>query len=105
MKQIPIVQNCHDRSLRNMQYWVYDEATATAVIKFPDGVFGLVDKKDLLQFGELDIHTLAQLQIKFIDEILEVMAKEFTRMVAEIIEKKMWLEAMGRSDVLIVEKD
>lgn len=105
MKQIPIIQNFRDRSLENMKYWVYDESTTSVVIKFPDGVFRMVDKKDFLQFGERDIHTLAQHQILVADEILEVAAKEFMGMIAEIIEKKMWLGAMARSDVLVIEKD
>lgn len=63
LRQIPIVQSFRDGSLRSMLYWIYDEAMASAVIKFPDGVFRLVDKKDLLQFGQWDIHHLAQHQI------------------------------------------
>ncbi|CAI9271207.1 unnamed protein product [Lactuca saligna] len=63
MKQIPIVKNFCDGSLRKMEYWVYDVATTSVVIKFPDGVFHIVDKRDLLQFGERDIHTLAHHEI------------------------------------------
>ena len=48
MHQILIVQQFHDGSLDNMEFWVYDEAIATAVIKFPEGVFHLVEAKDLL---------------------------------------------------------
>ena len=88
-----------------MLYWVYDEATTSVVIKFKDGVFHMVDKRDLLQFGEKDIHTLATHQIICDQEILEPAAKEFTGMIAEIIDKGIWLGTMGRSDVLVVEKD
>ncbi|CAI9264703.1 unnamed protein product [Lactuca saligna] len=105
MKKIPIIKNFCDGSLCNMQYWVYDDATTTAIIKFKDGVFHLVDKKYLLQFGERDIHNLAAHQILCNQEIIKVAAKEFTSMIAKIIEKKMWLGAMGRSDVLVIEKD
>lgn len=105
MKEIPIIQHFRDGSLQDMEYWVFDEATATAVIKFPTGVFRVVTAKDLIQFGERDIHTLARHKIVVKNEILEVAAKEFTSMIVEIINKKMWLGAMGRSDVLIIEKD
>ena len=91
MTQIPIVNHFCDGSLSNMKYWVFYEATASAVIKFPDGVFRINDIKDLLQFGERDIDTLAQHQIICKHEILEAAAKEFTRMIKEIIEKIMWL--------------
>ena len=63
MKEIPIIQHFCDGSLQDMEYWVFDEATATTVIKFPAGVFLVVTAKDLLQFGECDINTLAQHQI------------------------------------------
>ena len=72
---------------------------------FKDGIFRLVDKKALLQFGEFDIHTLAAHQILCDQETMEASAKEFTNMISEIIKKKMWVGAMGKSDVLVIEKD
>ena len=105
MKEIPIIQHFHDGSLENMEYWVFDEATSTAVIKFPNGVHRLVEAKDLLKFGERDIHTLSRHQIICKQELLEAAAKEFTGMIVEIISKKMWLGAMGRSDMMLIEKD
>ncbi|CAI9294021.1 unnamed protein product [Lactuca saligna] len=105
MTQIPIVQHFCDGSLHNMEYWVFDEATATAVIKFPNGVFRIVDRKDLLQFGERDIHTSAQHRIIYKTELVEPVVKEFTSMIAEIIKKKMCPGVMGRSDMLVIEKD
>ena len=38
------------------------------------------------------------------DDILEAATKEFTGMVAEIINKRMWVGALGDSDMLIVDK-
>ncbi|CAI9285359.1 unnamed protein product [Lactuca saligna] len=49
-----------DGSLHNMEYWAYDEATATAVMKFHQGVFHRVEAMHLLKFGEHDIRTLAE---------------------------------------------
>ena len=59
----------------------------------------------MLQLGERDIDTLDHRQILCHEEIFDAAAKEFTSMIVEIIEKKMWLGEMGRSDVLVVEKD
>ena len=87
-----------------MECWVRNEATASAVIKFADGVFRVVDKKELSQFGERDIYTMAHHQIVCNREIFEVAVKEFTGMIVDIIEKKMWLGTMGRFDVLVIEQ-
>ncbi|CAH1428594.1 unnamed protein product [Lactuca virosa] len=105
MKEIPILQHFRDGSLHDMEYWVFDEATATVVIKFPTGVFRVIEAKDLLKFGEREIHTLAQHQIVVKNDILESAAKEFTSMIVEIINKKMWSGAMEGSDVLIIKKE
>ena len=78
-----------------MLYWVYDETTATAIIKFQDGCFLLFDKRDLLQFRKWDIHHLERHQIKLAKEIFESATKEYTSMVVEIITKEMWSGAMG----------
>nr|KAJ0190498.1 hypothetical protein LSAT_V11C800415160 [Lactuca sativa] len=68
----------------------------SAVIRFPEGVFRIYDKKDLLQFGKWDIHYLAQHKIQVAEDIFEAAAKEYTSMTAEIIENEMWLRSMGR---------
>ncbi|KAL7606254.1 hypothetical protein Lser_V15G18890 [Lactuca serriola] len=104
MNQIPIIQQPPDGSLLNMKYWVFDEATATAVIKLATGVIRLLEAKDLLKFGERDIRTLVKHQIVVNNDILEIAAKEFTGMVGEIINKRMWAGALGSSDVMIVDK-
>ena len=105
LTKIPIIKTFCDGSLRNMLYWVYDEAMALIVIKFEKGSFRLIEKKDLLEFGKEDIHTLAGHQIICEQEVLEPAAKEFTSMISDIINKSMWLGTMGRSDVLVIEKD
>lgn len=88
-----------------MLYWVFDETTASAVIKLQDGCIRLYDKRDLFQFGRWDIHHLNLHQIKVAEDIFEPAAKEYTSMVADIINKRMWNGAMGKSDVLLVDKD
>ena len=105
VKQIPILQNHLDGSLQPMLYWVFDETTASAVIKIENGCIRLYDKKDLLQFGKQDIHQLNLHQIKVAEDIFEPELKEYMSMVADIINKKMWNGAIGKSDVLLVDKD
>ena len=105
VKHIPVPQNCPDGSLHSMLYWVYDETSDAAVIKLKEDCIRLYDKRDLLKFGERDIHQLASCQIVVADELFEPAAKEYTRMVATIIDKRIWNGAMGRSDVLVVDKD
>lgn len=48
VRQILVLHNFRDGSLEKMQLWVYDETTATAVIKFQDDCFCLYEKRDLL---------------------------------------------------------
>ena len=83
---------------------MYDEATATSVIKFKEGVVRLSDTKDLMRFSKRDILTLASHQIIWKLEIIGPAAKEFTRMVAKIIDRRLWIRAMGKSDVMFLEK-
>lgn len=103
IKQIHVIQQSSDDSLRNMEYWVFDEATTTAVIQLPNGALRLLEAKDLLQFSEHDIHTIVGHRIVVKDDILEATAKEFTGMVVETINKRMWTGALGDSDVLIID--
>ncbi|XP_052622608.1 zinc finger BED domain-containing protein RICESLEEPER 2-like [Lactuca sativa] len=79
-----------------MEYWVFDESTAAVVIKLKHGCIFLYDKRDLLQFGRRDIHELSIHQIKVAEDICEPTAKDYTSMVALIIEKEIWNGAMGR---------
>ena len=101
-KKIPIPHHFHDGYLDRMELWAFDEDTATAANKFTDSdtVLRLVDAKDLLRFRERDIHTLAQHQIIYKTNHMELMVKELTSMVAKIIEKRLWMGAMGKSNVV-----
>lgn len=105
MKEIHIVQQFRDGSLDNMEFQVFDEATATTVIKFPIDTHHIVTAKDHLKFGEQNIHNFSRHQIICKTELMEPADKEFTNMITTIIEKKMWLGAMGKSDVMLIEKD
>lgn len=105
VRQIPVLQNFRDKSLENMLYWIYDETTATAIIKLPNGSFRLDNKNDLLQFGKWDIHHLSLHQIKVAEEIFEHAAKEYTSMVAKIIQKGMWSGSMEGTDVMLFDED
>lgn len=105
LKVIPIVRHFHDGSLDNVQFWSFNETIATVVIKFPTGTHRLVTARDLLKLGERDIHTLSRHQIVCKKKLMESGAKEFTSMIAMIIDKKMWLGAMGKSEEMLIEKD
>ena len=99
-----MLKNYQDGSLGSMECWVYDENTCGAVIKLKNGCIRLYDRRDLLQFRKWDIHYLSNFQIKVVEDIYEQGAKAYTRMVAEILSKKMWNGAMGQMDVMLVKK-
>lgn len=101
MKEIHIPQHLHEGHMDTMEFWAFDEATATIAIK---SVLLLEDAKDLLRFRERDIHTMGSHQIYSKTELLEPGAKEFTSMVVTIIEKRLWLGAMGKMDVKLFKK-
>ena len=105
VKQIHGLQNYPDGSLSSMLYWVFDETTASAVIKLKDGCIRLYGKRDLFQFGKRDIHQLNLHHIKVAEDIFEPAAKECTSMVTDIINKRVWNGAMGKSYVLLFNKD
>ncbi|CAI9271281.1 unnamed protein product [Lactuca saligna] len=106
-KEIPIPQHFHEGYLDKMEFWAYDDETATAAIKFKDQeqVQRLISAKDLLRFRERrDIRTLARHQIICRKDVMEAAAKEFTAMVATIINGRLWMGLMGRSDLKLYEK-
>ncbi|CAI9284446.1 unnamed protein product [Lactuca saligna] len=105
-KEIPIPQHFHEGYPDNMEFWAYDDETATAAIKFKyrEHVLRLTSAKDLLRFIERDIRTLARHQIICRKDVMEVAAKEFTAMVATIINGRMWMVSMGRSNLKLFEK-
>ncbi|CAI9299629.1 unnamed protein product [Lactuca saligna] len=100
-KEIPIPQQFHEGYLDNMEFWASDDETATAAIKFKDReqVLRLISAKYLLRFRERDIWTLGLHQIIYRKYIMEVVAKEFI-----IINGKIWMASMGRSDLKLYEK-
>ena len=87
-----------------MELWVYDEATASLVIKLKKNQYRIVDPKDLLNFGEHDIQTLSNFQIIVEIKLFEAIAKAFTSMLATIIYKKLWERAFDQADIHLVEK-
>ncbi|CAH1416304.1 unnamed protein product [Lactuca virosa] len=89
-KRIPLPKRLPEGTLDKIQFWVYDEATTTVVIKLKKNQFRIVDPKDLLKFGERDIRPLLNFQIIAENELFEAATKAFTRMVATIIDKKLW---------------
>ncbi|CAI9300219.1 unnamed protein product [Lactuca saligna] len=64
-KENPIPQHFHEGYLDDMEFWAFDDETATAAIKFKnrEHVLRLISAKELLHFRERDIRTLADHQI------------------------------------------
>ena len=89
VKHIPMLQDYPDGSLSSMLYWVFDETTTSVVIKLKEGCICLYDRRDFFQFRKWDIHHLRHFQIQVAEEIFESAAKQYTTMVAEIINKRM----------------
>ena len=89
-----------------MELWAFEDETATAAIKFKDRehVLRLISAKDLLRFREKDICTLSRHQIICRKDVMEAVAKEFTGMVATIINGRLWMGSMGNSDLKLFEK-
>ena len=56
VKHIPMLQSYRDGSLGSMEYWVFDESIASAVIKLTNKCIRLYDRRDLLQFRKWEIH-------------------------------------------------
>ena len=103
-KKIPITQRLLDGLLNDLLFWVYDEATTTMVIKMKKDQIQLVDPRDLLKFVEHDIHMLSKHLLMVENEMFEAAAKDFTSMIATIINKKWWAGALDDSDMHIMEK-
>ena len=53
----------------------------------------------------MGVHQLSHHEIKVAEDIFEPAAKEYTTMVIDIINKRMWNGAIGKSDVMVVDKD
>jgi hypothetical protein len=104
LKRIPLSDAIPDGSLDKMQFWTYDNATATVIIRLDKGQIRLVDHRDLLKFGEKDIKTLSKFQI-IADSDDEVCAKQFTSMVASIIRTGYWAGGLQDADVNIMEEE
>ena len=68
-KVVPISRPLPDGSLRTMKYWVYDDASATVVIKLAKNQIRVNNAQDLLMFRENDIKTLSRFQIIVLQDI------------------------------------
>ncbi|KAL8265679.1 hypothetical protein R6Q59_003023 [Mikania micrantha] len=70
-KSIPIPQRFLDGCLSKFVMWAIDSKSSEAVINCGDHEYPILDKNDLLRFGEHDIKILAMHQIKT-DPVFEV---------------------------------
>ncbi|CAI9278995.1 unnamed protein product [Lactuca saligna] len=80
------------------------KAIPTVVTKLKKDQILLVDPRDLLKFGEHNIHTLSKHHLMVENEMFEVAANAFIGMITTIIDKRLWAGALADSDVHLVEK-
>ncbi|KAL4568305.1 hypothetical protein LXL04_023914 [Taraxacum kok-saghyz] len=95
---IPIARPLPDGSLRTIEFWVYDSTSLSAVIKTEKNCIRVRNAKDLVMFREHDIKILSRVQITVLDPSFEEAAKDYTSMVAHIINKKFWAGAYDGMD-------
>ncbi|CAI9295619.1 unnamed protein product [Lactuca saligna] len=103
-KRISLPNRLLDGTLDSMQLWVYDDATASVVIKLKKNQYRIVDPKDLLNFCERDIQTFSNFQIIVEGELFEATVKAFIGVVATIIGRKLWAREFDMVDLHLVEK-
>ena len=101
-KVISIARPLLDGSLRTIKFSVYDHVSLTAVIRLSKNQIRVNTAKDLLMFCEHDIMTLSRMQIIALENIFAEAAKEYTAMIAQIIEDEIWAGALAGMDVHIV---
>ena len=101
-KIIPIPRPLPDGSLREAIFWVYDDVTTTAVVRLPKTHIRLVEPKDLLKFRLDFITRLSKMQIMCPNNPFEEAAKDYTSMIATILDNRIWAGALNGLDVHVV---
>ncbi|KAD4586630.1 hypothetical protein E3N88_24231 [Mikania micrantha] len=89
LRSIPIPQRFPDGCLSNFVVWAIDSESSEAVINYGDHEYRILDKNDLLRFGEHDIKILAMHQIKT-DPVFKVHGKDFSSLATSIVRSKLW---------------
>ncbi|KAL8257377.1 hypothetical protein R6Q59_029418 [Mikania micrantha] len=89
LKSIPISQRFHDGCLSKFVMWAIDSESSEAVINCEDHEYRILDKNNLLRFGEHDIKILTMHQIKT-DPVFKVHGKDFTSLATSIVRTKLW---------------
>ncbi|KAL8226022.1 hypothetical protein R6Q57_018579 [Mikania cordata] len=78
-----------DGCLSKFVMWAIDSESSEAVINCGHHEYHILDKNDLLRFGEHDIKILTMHQIKT-DPVFEVHGKDFTSLATSIVRTKLW---------------
>ncbi|MFS8034980.1 hypothetical protein Hanom_Chr17g01587601 [Helianthus anomalus] len=92
---IPLLQDLPDNSLQDFMFWMYDLVSGQVVIFCKHDEYRVVDFRDLMRFGEKDIHLLGRSQIQS-DPQYKICAKSFLARIAQIILFRMWYVQRGR---------
>ena len=85
VKTIPLPPRYPEGVLSRLDFWTYDPATHSALIRTHNSSYRIMDARDLMRFGESDIIALSRSQILTESPLFEEDAKEFMVMVATII--------------------
>ncbi|KAF5811385.1 hypothetical protein HanXRQr2_Chr04g0180811 [Helianthus annuus] len=93
-KIVPLLKDLPDNSLHQFEFWMCDPVSDQAVIVCDNEEFRVADVRDLMRFGEANIHLLGRSQIQS-DPQYEVCTKSYTAGVAQIILLKMWSGRRG----------
>ena len=102
----PIVEPYPEHTLRNMEFWMFDENNASAVIRLPECQIVMMDPNHLMRFREHDIKKLARTQILTPEnDNFEVAAKEYTGFAAKIVRQRMWTGSFAPGEVRMWDGD
>ncbi|KAL4573583.1 hypothetical protein LXL04_020393 [Taraxacum kok-saghyz] len=102
----PIAEPYPKHTLRNMEFWMFNEHNSTAVIKLPEVQIIMMEHKHMMRFREHDIKKLARTQILTPkDENFEVAAKEYTGFTAKIVKTRMWAGSFAPGEVRMWDGD
>ena len=105
VKNFPILEPYPEHTLRNMEFWMFNETNSSAVLKLPDCNIVMMEPKHMMRFREHDIKKLARTQILTPDkDIFEIAAKEYTAFAAKIVRRRMWAGALAPGDVRMMVK-
>ena len=106
VRNFPILEPYPEHTLRNMEFWMFDESNSSAVIKLPECRIIMMEPKHMMRFRDHDIKKLARTQILTPeDDVFEVAAKEYIGFTAKIVRQRMWAGSFAPGEVRMWDGD